>query len=98
MADLQTSPTRPLPPVWLMGLTNATFGFTGGFSVITLPEMLAAQGVPGGRIAAVLSPGFFIFLFSPLLNVRFSRRTWSSLRLRLGPWPSRWYIAPVHVA
>ncbi len=72
---------RRLPPVWLMGLTNATFGFVGGFSVITLPEMLAAQGVPGGRIAAViaavLSPGFFVFLFSPLLDVRFSRRTYA---------------------
>ncbi len=72
---------RRLPPVWLMGLTNATFGFVGGFSVITLPEMLAAQGVPGGRIAAiiavVLSPGLFVFLFSPLLDVRFSRRTYA---------------------
>ena len=28
-------------------------------------------------IAAVLSPGFFVFLFSPLLDVRFSRRTYA---------------------
>ena len=75
-----TSP-RKLPPIWLMGLTNATFGVVGGFSVVTLPEMLAAQGVPGGHIAAitatVLSPGFWIFLIAPMLDVRFSRRTYA---------------------
>jgi PAT family beta-lactamase induction signal transducer AmpG len=36
-----------LPPIWLMGLTNATFGMYGGFAVVTLPSMLAAQGLPG---------------------------------------------------
>ena len=64
-----------------MGMTNATFGFMGGFAVVTLPEMLAAQGVPGGKIAAmvalVLSPGFWTFLFAPMLDVRFSRRTYA---------------------
>ena len=72
---------RRLPPIWLMGLTNATFGLVGGFSVITLPEMLAAQGIPGGRIAAivaiVLSPGFWTFLVAPILDVRFSRRAYA---------------------
>ncbi len=72
---------RKLPPVWLMGLTNATFGMYGGFAVVTLPGMLAAQGVPGGRIAAitatVLSPGFWSFLLAPILDVRFSRRTYA---------------------
>ena len=72
---------RKLPPVWIMGMTNATFGIFGGFSVITLPEMLAAQGVPGGRIAAIvaaiLSPGFWVFLLSPMLDVRFSRRSYA---------------------
>lgn len=69
---------RRLPPIWLMGMTNATFGLMGGFDVVTVPEMLAAQGVPGGRIAAItaaiLSPGFFVFAVSPMLDVRFSRR------------------------
>ncbi len=72
---------RKLPPVWLMGLTNATFGMYGGFAVVTLPGMLAAQGVPGGRIAAitatVLSPAFWSFLPAPILDVRFSRRTYA---------------------
>ncbi len=77
------SELRRLPPVWLMGLTNATFGFMGGFAVVTLPEMLAAQGVPGGRIAAitaaVISPGFWVFAISPMLDVRFSRRAYASV-------------------
>ncbi len=73
---------RPkLPPVWLLGLTNSTFGMYAGFAVVTLPEMFAAQGVPGGRIAAlvaaILSPGFWIFLLAPVLDVRFSRRAYA---------------------
>lgn len=72
---------RRLPPVWMMGLTNATFGMMGGFSVVTLPQLLAAEGVPGGHIAAitaaVISPGFWVFIFSPMLDVRFRRRTYA---------------------
>lgn len=75
-----TEPRR-LPPIWLMGCTNATFGMFGGFAVVTLPEMLAAQGIPGGRVAAitaaVVSPGFWVFLLAPMLDVRFSRRSYA---------------------
>ncbi len=75
-----SEPTK-LPPIWLLGFTNATFGMFGGFAVVTVAEMLAAQGVSGDRvasiIAAVLSPGFWIFLVSPILDVRFSRRTYA---------------------
>ncbi|HEV2326531.1 MAG TPA: hypothetical protein VGS10_21510 [Terracidiphilus sp.] len=39
-----TEPRR-LPPIWLMGLTNSVSGIMGGFAVVTVPEMLAAQGV-----------------------------------------------------
>ena len=72
---------KRLPPVWLMGLTNSLFGLMGGFSVVTVPEMLAAQGVPGGHIAvivaAILSPAFWAFVLAPMLDVRFSRRTYA---------------------
>ena len=72
---------RRLPPIWLMGMSNAPFGLMGGFAVITLPQMLAASGVPGGRIAAitaaVISPGFWVFAVSPMLDVRFSRRAYA---------------------
>ena len=73
--------TRKLPPVWVMGMTNATYGMYGGFAVVTVAEMLAAQGLSGGRIAAIvstiLSPGVWIFLFAPMLDVRFRRRTYA---------------------
>lgn len=73
--------SRRLPPIWLMGLTNSLFGLVGGFSVVTVPEMLAAQGIPGGHIAAItaaiLSPAFWTFLLAPMLDVRFSRRTYA---------------------
>lgn len=75
------SAARKRAPVWVMGLTNATFGMMAGFSVVTLPQLLAADGVPGGHIAAItatiISPGFWAFLFSPMLDVRFRRRTYA---------------------
>jgi len=60
---------RRLPPTWLMGLTNAPFGLTGGFCAVVIPELLAAHGIPPGHVAAIaaaiLSPGFWIFAISP---------------------------------
>ena len=81
MPDPSTPEPRKVPPVWLLGFTNATFGMFGGFSVVTVAEMLAAQGVSGDRIASIvaviLSPGVWIFLVAPLLDVRFSRRAYA---------------------
>jgi len=66
-----------------MGLSNATFGMVGGFIVLPLPQMLAAQGISEAHIAAVsavcLSPGFWVFLLGPVLDLRFSRRFYASL-------------------
>jgi PAT family beta-lactamase induction signal transducer AmpG len=66
-----------------MGLSNATFGLVGGFIVLPLPQMLAAEGISEARIAAVsaacLSPGFWVFLLGPVLDVRFTRRWYASL-------------------
>jgi PAT family beta-lactamase induction signal transducer AmpG len=74
---------RARAPVWLMGLSNATIGLVGGFIVLPLPQMLAAQGVPELKIAAVsaacLSPGFWVFLVGPLLDIRFTRRWYATL-------------------
>jgi PAT family beta-lactamase induction signal transducer AmpG len=81
MPESSNPEARKLPPIWLLGFTNATFGMFGGFSVVTVAEMLAAQGVPGDRIASIvatiLSPGFWIFLVAPILDVRFSRRSYA---------------------
>ncbi|HEV2214870.1 MAG TPA: MFS transporter, partial [Terracidiphilus sp.] len=65
----------------MMGLTNLTFGMVITFSVTTLPQLLAAQGIPGGHIAAITSavttPFWWAFLFSPILDVRYRRRTYA---------------------
>ncbi len=72
---------RAHPPIWVMGLSNAIFGMMGGFCVVTLPQLLAAEGVPGGHIATItaiiISPGFWAFIFSPMLDVRLRRRTYA---------------------
>jgi PAT family beta-lactamase induction signal transducer AmpG len=69
---------RGFAPVWLKGLTNAVFGLYGGIIVISLPQLLSARHVPEGTIATMTavmaSPGFWTFLVSPVLDVRFSRR------------------------
>jgi MFS transporter, PAT family, beta-lactamase induction signal transducer AmpG len=79
-------PRRKKPlraPVWLMGLSNAPIGLVGGFIVLPLPQMLAAQGVPELKIAAIsaacFSPGFWVFLLGPLLDIRFSRRWYATV-------------------
>lgn len=69
-------------PVWALGMTNALFGMYGGILVITVPQLLSARHVPEATISAItaatISPGFWTFLVSPVLDVRFSRR-WYSL-------------------
>lgn len=64
-----------------MGLTNCTWGLMGGFALITLPQLLAAQGIPGGTIFAfattLLWPSTVVAFVSPILDVRFSRRTYA---------------------
>jgi PAT family beta-lactamase induction signal transducer AmpG len=75
------APRRSAVPVWLMGLTNTLFGMYGGILVISVPQLLSARHVPEATIAAMtaamISPGFWTFLASPVLDVRFSRRWYS---------------------
>jgi MFS transporter, PAT family, beta-lactamase induction signal transducer AmpG len=72
---------RAQAPYWLMGLANAVFGMYGGIMVISVPQLLSARHVPESTIAAMtavmISPGFWAFLVSPMLDVRFSRRWYS---------------------
>jgi PAT family beta-lactamase induction signal transducer AmpG len=73
---------RRRAPIWLMGLSNTTIGLVGGFIVLPLPQMLAAEGIPEWKIATVsaacLSPGFWVLLVCPVLDVRFSRRWYAT--------------------
>jgi MFS transporter, PAT family, beta-lactamase induction signal transducer AmpG len=77
------SGTRRRAPVWLLGLTNSLFGMYGGILVIAVPQLLSARHVAeatiAGMTAAAISPGFWAFLLSPILDVRFSRRWYSVL-------------------
>jgi PAT family beta-lactamase induction signal transducer AmpG len=64
-----------------MGLTNTPFGMYGGVLAISVPQLLNARHVPEATIASMtavmISPGFWTFLVSPVLDVRFSRRWYS---------------------
>jgi MFS transporter, PAT family, beta-lactamase induction signal transducer AmpG len=72
---------RTRAPLWLMGLTYSSFGMYGGLVAVSVPQLMAARHVPESTIAAItaviLSPGFWAFLFSPILDVRFTRRWYS---------------------
>ena len=69
------------PPIWLLGFGLWPLGVNGALMLITMPQLLAAEHAPPGRIAAItalaLAPGFVSFLMAPLLDWRFSRRTWA---------------------
>ena len=74
---------RRVPPVWLMGLSNATLGFSNGITFFVMPQLMAAAHVPELKIAAITavatSPNFWFVLFGPILDVRFSRRWYATL-------------------
>ena len=75
------TPRAPHPPIWLLGFGLWPLGVNGALLLITMPQLLAAQHAPETRIAAItamaLAPGFVSFLMAPLLDWRFSRRTWA---------------------
>ncbi len=77
-------PSRSRVPVWLMGLTNLSYGLYGGAVAFAIPQLLGDRHVPeaaiAGLTAVAFSPGFWAFLFSPILDVRFSRR-WYAVAL-----------------
>lgn len=69
-------------PVWLMGLTNLSYGLYGGMIAFAIPQLLESRHVPESAIASLtavaVSPGFWAFLLSPMLDVRFSRRWYAT--------------------
>src|ERR1700734_3835318 len=74
---------RRVPPVWLMGLSNASFGLYGGIAFFAIPQVLATFHVSEAKIAGItamaLSPNFWAVVFGPMLDVRFSRRWYATL-------------------
>lgn len=75
--------TRRPRPLWLMGLCNATLGFSNGVAFFLLPQLMAAAHVPVPKIAVITAigttPNFWFVLFGPILDVRFSRRWYATL-------------------
>jgi len=64
-----------------MGLTNLPLGAYGAVTLVTVPQVLAARHVPEPMIATItaiaLIPSFSSFLLAPILDVRFSRRSYA---------------------
>jgi PAT family beta-lactamase induction signal transducer AmpG len=71
----------PRLPALVMGLTNLPYGAYGAVTLITVPQLLAAQHVPEPMIAAITAaamiPSVFGFLLAPFLDVRFNRRSYA---------------------
>jgi PAT family beta-lactamase induction signal transducer AmpG len=81
------SGARRAPPPWALGLATACNGAFSGVLVITIPQLLAARGVPELQIASISGlsflPGAFNFLAAPILDVGLSRRVYA-IALALG--------------
>ena len=73
---------RQLPP-WAMGLAIAPLGFYYGFISAAMPILLSAHNVSVEDISRVsfiaFSPTYWAFLLCPVLDVRFSKRTYAVL-------------------
>src|ERR1700730_5094364 len=74
---------RRLPPVWLMGLSSATLGFSNGITLFFMPQLMAGAHVPEAKIATITAiralPGVWFLFFYPILSLRFSRRWYATL-------------------
>ena len=64
-----------------MGIANLPYGLYGATVLITVPQLLASQNVPQPMIASITAaamiPTFSAFLLAPVLDVRFSRRSYA---------------------
>lgn len=89
-----------LLPVWLMGLSNATLGFSNGITFFLLPQLMAAAHVPEATIATITaigsSPGFWFVFCGPILDVRFSRRWYATVLAALAAIAAATALLSVH--
>ena len=73
---------RRTPPAWVLGFATACNGALAGVLCVTIPQLLAARGVPELQIASITGlsflPGAFNFLVAPILDVGFSRRIYAT--------------------
>ena len=91
---------RRLPPIWLMGLSNATLGFGNGITLFLMPQLMAEAHVPEAKIATItavaLSANFWFVLFGPILDVRFSRRWYATVFAALSGVAATLAVLSVH--
>jgi len=68
-------------PIWLLGFGWAPVGVGGAVTLLAMPQLLSAMHVPEAQVAALtafaLAPGFVAFLFGPLLDWRFRRKSYA---------------------
>ncbi len=78
---METATHSNPPPPWQIGLGFLTFGLVAGFVITTLPFLLSKAGVSVDHIATVsaiaMSPTFWAFLVTPIVDVGLTRRTYS---------------------
>jgi PAT family beta-lactamase induction signal transducer AmpG len=72
---------QPKLPLWAMAVANAPSGAVNGFITTAIPILLRAQDVSVAEIAGLvsigISPIFWIFVLSPVLDVRFSKKVYA---------------------
>ncbi len=75
-----SQPISPLP-IWVMGFGWAPVGVGGAVTLLAMPQLLSALHVPEAKVAALtafaLAPGFICFIFGPLLDWRFRRKSYA---------------------
>src|SRR6266851_4300579 len=68
------------PPPWLFGITALPYGVYTGFLSTAMPYLLRNAGLPVDRIAGIvalaLAPLIWNFLWAPVVDIGFRRRTW----------------------
>jgi PAT family beta-lactamase induction signal transducer AmpG len=72
---------QPKLPFWVMAVANAPYGAVVGFVTTAIMILLRAQGVSVAEIAGIVSiamtPIFWVFILSPVLDVRFSKKVYA---------------------
>lgn len=67
--------------VWMMGLANIAYGYGFAVVLVTVPQLLAARGVPEPVIANLtalaMAATLGTFVLAPLLDCMVSRRIWA---------------------
>lgn len=77
--DSAIEPALP-PKPWVFGLAAMPYGAFNGLVAVALPYLLRRHGISVERIASigavVASPSIWYFLWAPVVDVKFRRRTW----------------------